>query len=278
MLLYINGNRITTKVTQEILRAATTPDIRQYYERKYKWDDTILQNMDWNAQHQATKTFTPQTQKTVHKYIHGWLPTGNHMEKRYKIPNQCPYCKQKEDERHLIRCTGQEQEKEKFKQQFIKMLKILQTENRIRAVLLTLLFTDDEIQTYDDHWIQQIVTEQIKIGRERMWKGFLTQQWGDYMEHHYQINQHERQYSGTLWAKRITQRLLTYGMESWKRRNEKLHEPKQTTHPLQEKLKNNITEQYNKHVDTPEILPCLYKHPLQFLLKKKQDTCSDGRK
>ena len=44
----------------------------------------------------------------LHKYIHGWLPTGNHLKRRYKIENQCPFCSKPEDEEHLGIMEGME--------------------------------------------------------------------------------------------------------------------------------------------------------------------------
>ena len=269
VLLYINGNRITTKITKEILQAATTPEIRQYYMNKYKWNEVTLQNMDWEGQQKAVQTFSSSTQKTLHKYIHGWLPTGNHMSRRYKIPNKCPYCYKEETEKHLLTCSGQSGEKKEFKKKLTKVLKILQTEPTLHAVLMRLLFTEEPVLCPADAWLQQTIQEQQRIGRDMIWKGYLTQQWGDYMENHYRTKGHERHYSGTLWTKRVIQCILTYGIEAWHRRNERLHQHNKKENPHRQQLENQIREKYQRHEATPEILPCLYKHPLTTLIRKQ---------
>ena len=73
----------------------------------------------------------------------------------------------------------------------------------IHKVLIMLLFTEEPITTFDDTWIKIIIQEQNKIGQDMTWKGFFTQQWGDYMENHYRIKGYKRRYSGTVWAKRV---------------------------------------------------------------------------
>ena len=99
-----------------------------------------------------------------------------------------------------------------------------------------------------------------------MWKGFITQHWGDYMENHYQKNGFESQYTGTVWARRVLTSVMTYGIEAWTRRNTTLHKKNKINNPHREQLITHIKEKYQEYEQTPEILPCLYKYPLQNLI------------
>lgn len=107
IILYINGNPITTNYTGEIQRAATIPAIRQYYILKHKWTNEAMQAIDWNAYGRAMSTFTVSQQRTLHKHTHGWLPTGNHMEYRYQTRSACPHYKAPENNGHLVQCPSQ---------------------------------------------------------------------------------------------------------------------------------------------------------------------------
>ena len=269
ILLYINGNRITTKISKEILRAATTPDLRDYYTKKYKWTDESLDQMDWNAQHEAILTFPGKTQRMLHKHMHGWLPTGKQMHRRHNIVNKCPYCQKPEDENHMINCTGQQHEKDIFKKYMTQRLKMMQTEDNLRKTIITYLFTRNGLITNEDPWIKKIITAQNKIGRYMMWRGFITQQWGDYMEHYYRKGAFEKQYSGTTWAKRLVTYIFTYDVEAWQRRNNKMHQDHKHENPHRDKLIQNIRDKYRRYEHKPEVLPCLYKHKLRTLLQKK---------
>ena len=77
VLLYIQDAPITTKYTAEIIRAAHTPEIRQYYREKYKWTDETLATLDWEAYDKALKRMKMSDQRTIHKFTHNWLPTGH---------------------------------------------------------------------------------------------------------------------------------------------------------------------------------------------------------
>ena len=58
-------------------------------------------------------------------------------------------------------------------------------------------------------------------------------------------------------------------LQTWTRRNQKLHDdPKQTT-PHRQHLENIIQKLYVKHQKNPEIFKGLYKHELVTLLKKR---------
>lgn len=268
VLLYIDGMRITTNITSEIHRAATTPELRQYYIQKHRWTDSTLDQMDWNAMYQAVNSFVMTEQRTIHKYMHGWLPTGKQLHRRYKIANQCPHCKQEEDEQHMMKFPTRTAETETFKQCLNRKLKHLWMDEKLHGMLINYMFGKNEAMTYNDRWLEKIQTDQDQIGTGKIWKGYITQQWGDYQENSYQENGEEKQYTGTKWVKILITEVYKHMLDTWGRQNDKLHQNKKRENPHKEKLQEEIEQLYKKYQHTPEILTCLYKHSLQKLLKK----------
>ena len=135
------------------------------------------------------KDFTMSKRKTLHQYIHAWLPTGDKMKQRYEITQQCPHCKQNETNSHFQTCPAKEQ----YTESFIKTLKASLhrwgTEPTIKELLITKLSQRKQQEppkpTEYKEWIEQVKTEQTQIGWDKIWKGFLTQSWGDIQENYY---------------------------------------------------------------------------------------------
>ena len=122
--------------------------------------------------------------------------------------------------------------------------------------------------TYDDEWLEKIMKAQEKIGEGQIWKGFITQQWGDYQEKKYRDMHEDRQYTGTTWAKFLITEIYRHMLDTWGKHNKKLHRKNQTENPHREKLQAEIENLYRQYEHTPEILKCLYKHRLHKLLQK----------
>ena len=112
--LYIGPNKVTTNYGKAIRHATTSPDIRKYYRRKHEWSDSTMHTMDWDAHGKAMKTFPSTQQKTLHQYIHGWLPTGDKMKQRHGILQRCPHCKQEETNQHIRQCQANTEQNKEF--------------------------------------------------------------------------------------------------------------------------------------------------------------------
>ena len=271
ILLYIQGNPITTDYTREIQRAATTPAIRDYYVTKYRWSDSTMSTIDWDALGGAQKKFSIGQQRTIHKYLHGWLPTGNHMQHRYKIHSPCPHCQEPENSRHLTRCQSQTKHRTKFYLDMERKLREWNTEPGLARLLLQTL--QDGVREYTGSesgaWITQLLEEQTRIGLSNIWKGFLSQTWGDIQERFYRRNKCKPSCSGAQWTRRLLQTIWKYVLETWTRRNQKLHDDPKQTPPHRKHIITQVSTIYNTHRQNPEIFRGLYKHELQELVQKK---------
>ena len=136
----------------------------------------------------AQTKFTTGQQRTLHKYVHGWLPTGNHMEYWYGIKSQCPFCKEAEDNNHVLGCSKQQHFQEAFETKLEKSLKQWNTEPGLARLLLQHLRgtqTPYSGSETDIHWVEQLIQEQKDIGSTQLWRGFLTQTWRGLQETFY---------------------------------------------------------------------------------------------
>ena len=92
--------------------------------------------IDWDALGEAQDKFTIGQQHTLSKYIHGWLPTSNHMEHCYKIQSKGPHYKESENNPHLTSCQSQKQHKAQFYTNLKQKLHAWNTEPGITRLLI----------------------------------------------------------------------------------------------------------------------------------------------
>ena len=213
VMLYIQDLPVTTKYNAEIIRASHTPEIRDYYHQKYQWSDKTMATLDWDAYNRAMKRMKTSEERTLHKFTHNWLPTGNHMAKRYHTENKCPHCQQPENNRHIVNCPKQKEQQEKFYRNLAKRLEAIHTDNTLKNLLLNSL-QGKELSVKNDHknkhWMEQLIQEQNQIGIQNLWLGHLTQTWGDIQEHIYRTQGKHHSLTGTRWAKIVITQILKY--------------------------------------------------------------------
>ena len=216
-------------------------------------------------------TFTVSQQRTLHKYTHGWLPTGNHMEHRYQTRSACPHCKAPENNEHLVQCPSQTDNQLQFFNTLKTTLKTWNTEPGISRLILNTLretptaYTGTETLT----WIRQLQREQQAIGERNIWKGFLSQTWGDIQERYYRRQKSPKSCTGVQWTRKLLREIWRQVLSIWTIRNKKLHNNHTETPPHRRYIENLIKLTYLKHQKNPEIFKGLYKHELGTLLKKK---------
>jgi hypothetical protein len=74
-LLTINGTAITSHPRQAMHSAATTQDLREYYQQKHQWDDNTIDEIDWEPYGSALHRLSHHDRISIQKFNTGWLPT-----------------------------------------------------------------------------------------------------------------------------------------------------------------------------------------------------------
>ena len=97
----------------------------------------------------------------------------------------------------------------------------------------------------------------------------MSQTWGDIQESFYRRENSPKECTGVQWTRKIIRIIWNYILQTWTRRNQKLHEDPQNTPPHRQHLENLIKIMYVKHQKNTEIFRGLYKHNLVTLLNKR---------
>ena len=271
VMLFIQGLPITSNYSVEIQRAATTPEIAEYYIRKHNWTDQIMDTIDWDAFGRAFGSFRTTQKRTLHKYIHNWLPLGKLLEHRHNQQSKCPHCSGQDTRDHLHACPHQTHSYHEHTTQLKQKLQTWKTEPGLARLLLQYIQNAPKQYTgteKNEHWILQLQREQDQIGAHNLKIGFLTQTWGDIQESFHRREKHPIGDSGTLWATRVLTFIWDHALTMWNIRNTAIHNPKATATPQRKDQEHQVQILYNRYRDQPNILSGLFKYSLTTLLGK----------
>ena len=68
--------------------------------------------------------------------------------------------------------------------------------------------------------------QQKLIGTKIIWRGLISQKFGDMQETTYRSFGYGHEFSGTAWARKIVGQFLKYFELIWEERNQRIHEEK----------------------------------------------------
>ncbi len=75
---------------------------------KYGWSMKTFNEITWDAFHRAMTQFEGH-QNSIRKYIHGWLPVAEMVQRYNKNEiTMCPCCQGRERQDHILQCPGEQ--------------------------------------------------------------------------------------------------------------------------------------------------------------------------
>jgi hypothetical protein len=250
-ILHLDNIEITTNIANTIRYANSTPQVTKFYTKKYHWNKTTFNDIDWENHGIAITNSSPNNKKFIRKMIHQWLPTLAHPSlDNIATGKLCPSCKNKQEtQQHLFECdhstmiNAWNTASDELYNQLSKtpldptLIKLL--------VLSTRSWYDPtctpSIPTFLPNGYHKLFRKQSKIGWHHISKGRLTISW----------QQQQQQ-----WNPKTPERWIAYAITSifttirkiWDARNGQLYntdaEIQRTTIMMQ--LEPRITHLYNE--------------------------------
>jgi hypothetical protein len=91
--LRIKDMCITRDSQKWLLHSAGKILIKSYCQEKFGWTETVFDNIAWDVQQAALKSFPVADQTRLLKFVHGWLPTASRLFKEGTATSKrCPIC------------------------------------------------------------------------------------------------------------------------------------------------------------------------------------------
>ena len=104
--IYVNGNYIPNNYVHSIRDACGENDAKAFLIHKYQWNNSTIANIEWELHAKYIKKQTYSRKKSILKFNHRWLASGN---KKFGQKLMCPNCKQLEnknmDHDHFLTCS-----------------------------------------------------------------------------------------------------------------------------------------------------------------------------
>ena len=104
--LYMNGEPITRDMKWELRNAWAASEQQKCCTNRFKWTNTVHNDMDWCSFGSAMNTSEWHTTRFVQKFAHGWLSHHEKLFSQQRSPAKaCPCCENTaENETHFAHC------------------------------------------------------------------------------------------------------------------------------------------------------------------------------
>ena len=188
-LLKIGDKWITSRYKKAIHKATSTPPMRTYCNKRFKWRNNEFDMVYWDAIGTVRRGFNDTKKMLTSKIMHGWLPVG-HKRQHITGVNQCPGCPCNDETiHHLFVCPHARMVETRTKA-FKQMLKLGRKAKIKRSVIEAVCHVMKEECAGTDRYIlpthapaiRDAIDEQRRIGMPLMMRGFLAKKWFDAIE------------------------------------------------------------------------------------------------
>ena len=178
LAIYVNGKYIPNNYINSIRAACGEKDAKAFLMRKYQWTTATIEDIEWELHAKYIKKQTYSRKKTLMKFIHRWLASGN---KNFGQKLLCPSCKQQEntgmDHDHFLTCYASGIRKQRRINLFTNLLHSLDTPNALTTLLvhgLQSFYNSQRVNSHvSDH---KAINHQRKIGWNNFSRGRISKQ------------------------------------------------------------------------------------------------------
>ena len=223
----INGQICHTKLKDKIHEAATLGELQDFLCRKYGWTTRMFDMVDWSAHNCALKKYPLLQTVTVMKFIHGWLAT---MKKRSTIGEVatplCMLCGDEENNLHIYSCQFETIRAARDNQwrKLDEVVKNLSTPDVGAAFSVGMRSVTGKIdmKMYRKEFsaskeLDKALQSQEQIGWNHFMFGRISKYWQEIGPTTEYIERPE------IWATKIVNAVITFGITLWKKRNQIIH-------------------------------------------------------
>ena len=252
--LTVAGYPVTSKYSREIRRAYHSHEVQQYYERRHHWNYNTSQSIDWAGLESAISRLPSERQTRTLKYFHNW--------DFRKLDDKC-LCGTTASGTHILLCPLIKEARIDFTKRLQCTLKKLRTHRPLREAIMA--YFDDTGNTSPRAWgqyqnqIECAIREQDRLGEDAVWRGVITQKWGDIQEQFYRDNKEKKELTGDRWTKTLITAVFEFFEIEWKKNNDKRKGNKMN--PQIEEMRDTVKRLQGEKLRVPKQLKYLYTNP-----------------
>ena len=275
--IWLDDKKIYKNFNSELLNFCSMPQIRAYYMKKYQWDQTAFQAINWEAINSAMKLVSFSTRTWLSKFNCGFIGTAAMLSYReYWLHDSCPLCSlTKETNQHILQCPHPPHRQKLL--MLLNDLKIWLSTSNCEPILASeiIRITTLWMNPQNHHITSNCppIQHQIQIGWHHLLFGKISKRITEW-QHNYVIA-HSLRRDAQSWTSRFIQKIWTKLLRpAWQHRNSVVHshEKRTTTTRLYQDIQEEVSELYRSTdvemlaaIDKP-----LFDQPLDTLLQQPQ--------
>ena len=239
--VYLGNKKLTSHPHRSVLEHWYEAEAKQYLQTRHGFPTEVFSSIYWRSMRYALKKFTAHRRATAVKAIHRHLPTQAKLfqQGRVVMSSVCPRCVQSDETNSHIYCCPNADALKQRKADWGLLWKelhrartatiISQTWRHYLHSLLGLPLGTDFVDTIPkvygetEHLLQQAVTEQNKIGWEKLLVGMASTTWHTLQSFIDSNNPKAPKRSASDWMNTVTHQFLKFSLRCWKQRNLSVH-------------------------------------------------------
>jgi len=230
--LNLFGGTVTYNIKSSIRRAETEEPLYDHIQRRNKFSDQDMSNIDWEAHRTAIGRRLGARVTTI-KLIHELLPT-NSVVSRYQADRsaKCPCCAwMSEDRDHIIRCphVTRAEWRAKCVQSIRKTCDYIDTRPMLMDILLDGMsnwFDGGDVlepNLYPPQY-HRLINQQNNVGWRQLFSGRMSREWSRLQDDHLCVSKLAgKTRTGRLWTTTIITAVWKQWDIVWKLRNGVIH-------------------------------------------------------
>ena len=218
MEIYVKGKYIPNNYVSAIRSASGETDAKVFIMSKHRWNNKFtISDIEWKLKVQYIKKQTYSKKKTLIKFVHRWLVSGN---KNFGQKLMCPHCRWKEsqsmDHYHFLTCSESVKRKQLRLQLFNNLLQHLDTPPTPITLLVHGLQSFYNSQLTNIHNLEhKAITYQQKIGWDNFSRGVICKKFTITMNNHYKQKQRTDIFAGIDRTKQVINFTLSSHINEW---------------------------------------------------------------
>jgi hypothetical protein len=226
-LLFQDGT-VTSKYDDSISLQATTPPLKSYLARKYTWNESAVDRINWIAHGQALKRNKHRRSHMV-KFAHDILPTTSMRNKYDEGNRKCPLCSDPNEHcDHILCCKHQTREtwRRTYLREISTYCQHANTCPQILQLLITVFgqwFNGDNspqilLRQYPPELHHLIRSQQI-IGWRHLFQGHFANAWEEAQKRYHERIFPNQQYTQAKWQVGLITKIWDQWYLLWTQRN-----------------------------------------------------------
>ena len=238
-MLSIRGISITSQYRHQLHRAYLEPRYISKLQEKFKWEDKVVEEIEWKCLSLAIKRIHREVITT--KCCNDLLPTALTLAtQEYQDTDTCHLCGAVETREHLLQCSHPS--RISWRISTISQIRDSLIKHQVQASIIDALcscVTD----WLDNGTVRDAIASQNRIGWRQLFMGKISTEWLHLPNSYTATRGADR--PPYIWGTSVVEICLRQYIALWEQRNKEIHDPSNELHLEKQRLAKATRKLHN---------------------------------